>query len=744
MSNKVFNRHNKIIFFLLGLALAFPFCGIIASYLRLWHEKGVIIIPSGTYTLIISALSILILLYYKLIKKTKLNFKYAPYLLLAFSYCLILLFFSDFINRGENFFKGPTIRGEVILLGALSLIALHYFKESYLKLIAITTLICLPIYFYSELKGQQLFSDDHATFYYRLKLLFEQFPNIPFFNPLWNGGIDERAFFATGSLNIFFISYPLLSIIPLEKAYNIIITFLGFIFPILSIYIACRIFKFNTRITAIAVILISCTDISWFQWLLTYGTLGFITSLLFFPIVFALACKVIIQSFEDKFDSIKELTFFQFVSLVILTSLMLFWSPMGLVFLPVFLIAIFKFSKIIKQKYILFSIIALLFINIPWIYTFWNVSKVSSFVISEKEKKIDDELKTSLAKRKFKHRTGKIDFKKSINLFRSHSNNINPLLLILGLPGIFFLGKRKSVIFALTGIWLIFLGSFLVPVKPQLEFDRMLLVLSFLLVFPTAKSIDLLLKLKDDGAKNFSKVFSCIPLIFILGFLTLTPLMSAAVIKKRAAYGFGTQTDFAPELSNFIKNRKKSGRILFSGCLVQEFDGGHFAPLSVMSEKPLIASSPVGNIWWYTDVFPEEYRMPVDNRETYLNLMNVTGVFAHEPKYRDYFLKNKNYRKVWSKDSFFFFERLNYKNNYFYQGNGKILSQNNSEVKFITNSKDAILKFTWFPFVEVKGCNIYEAKITKDISFIGLKNCTPNLELILKSSNLYNRLFNKK
>jgi len=64
--------------------------------------------------------------------------------------------------------------------------------------------------FISYADGRLLFSDDHPSFLYRLQLLMDEFPSIPFYNTEWNAGYSAREFFPSGVLNVFFLSAPIL------------------------------------------------------------------------------------------------------------------------------------------------------------------------------------------------------------------------------------------------------------------------------------------------------------------------------------------------------------------------------------------------------------------------------------------------------------------------------------------------------------------------------------------------------
>jgi tetratricopeptide (TPR) repeat protein len=66
--------------------------------------------------------------------------------------------------------------------------------------------------------GGLLFSDDHPSFFYRLSQLHDFFPHIPFYNPMWNGGVEAREFFPSGSLGIYLLFAPLLHFVSGQQA----------------------------------------------------------------------------------------------------------------------------------------------------------------------------------------------------------------------------------------------------------------------------------------------------------------------------------------------------------------------------------------------------------------------------------------------------------------------------------------------------------------------------------------------
>jgi hypothetical protein len=129
---------------------------------------------------------------------------------------LLAIFVSDWMNRPWGLFGGPSIRGEILIAFAVMFWSIRTDPErgSY-SWIAPGINNAAGVVLLPGLQTAHSFSpDDHAMFIFRLKLLRENFPSIPFWSPLWNAGFDARDFFATGALNVFLLAAPLVSRCP--------------------------------------------------------------------------------------------------------------------------------------------------------------------------------------------------------------------------------------------------------------------------------------------------------------------------------------------------------------------------------------------------------------------------------------------------------------------------------------------------------------------------------------------------
>jgi len=278
---------------------------------------------------------------------------------LGFGAALFVLFFSDWLTRPYSFFAGPSIRGELLLGTAVTLLLLGRKWKPFLSVFSLLVPVMLIWCFLTEADGRLLFSDDHPAFLYRLKLLKENFPNIPFYNPLWNAGVESREFFASGVLNLYFLSFFFIELFRVEQVYNLLVALVMYVLVPGCMYLAVRMATNDSATGKIAAILSVATGLLWYRWCLTYGAMGFVVSVALVPLTLVLVGQL--------FDKECEFTSGRAVLFVVCSTLMLFWSVMGLVFLPLCLLALCLMRTILKKRYSKAITAALLLLNIPWI-----------------------------------------------------------------------------------------------------------------------------------------------------------------------------------------------------------------------------------------------------------------------------------------------------------------------------------------------------------------------------------------
>lgn len=729
--------------FLAPITLLLILLGLSTGTLRLWDLNGPELVPAGRYVLGIALLSGLLCVV-SAIRNRKLPTREELCEPHVWILGLLVLFFSDWICRPYAFFQGPPIRGELFLTAIVSYLLSRGQWRRIVLVLPVAVSIFLFFTFIGVSKGSLLISDDHAMFLFRLRLLKETFPSIPFWSPLWNAGFDARDFFATGALNAFLIASPLVYLFDVEQVYNMIVALFLWILTPASTYIAARLVHRSREESAVAALLVMSTSLTWYRWALTYGTVGFLVSAALFPLAVALSLRFI----SDESPRIRDL-----VLLVVVVTLMLLWSLSGIALAPMAIVALPYATRILRSRRHIFTIVLVVVINLPWILMLWKVSSVARFLNS------DTKVATSVRAEAysqapqapsestqstipqgstFRHKKGELSVRKSLDAWQESAGSLNPLILVFAIPALISLKGLARRGFGAVTTWLALLGTVGVSLKPQLELDRMIVVAAVLVCTPVAAFIVELFRTSSQQRSH--AVVSGIAGAFLLA----GPLSTSAILHNRSFDQFKFAEPWVQELSEAIKRNAHGGRALFTGCVMHEMSGGHLAPLTLWSETPLVASSYAHNIWKYEQPIPKSYmsRNEQGIRE-FFDHMNATLILAHEPEHRRELASRPDlYAELWRGGRFVLFERLGYTSSYVLDGEASSLTQNHNSVTLIPQSPRVILKFRHFPFLttNVPGCSIRPYPVAPELDFIELRDCPLGKEVTIQSVGPKERL----
>jgi hypothetical protein len=653
----------------------------------------------------------------------------------------ILLLFSSWPSLSFGFIPDIFFAKSSLPILLLFLLGSSWISPKGITYASFAGALILLLLFTFTTEGRPIFTDDHGSVLYRLQLLKDYFPNVPVYNTEWNAGTDWRDFFATGILNVFFIFYPMISLFSLEKIYFLIVTLVLFGIAPLATYFGSRVLNFSTNASIIASCITITANAAWYKWSLSYGSMGFVCSTALFPLVLALGARTL----SDGENTSRKIL----ISLIIFGTLSIFWSAQGLSLIPIILLALCKGRTFLFSKKTLLTGMILLLINLPWIILFITVSKVGSFVgletTSTQSHQITSHVPqdTRLSASVVKGKKQSVSINNILKSFRNNFLKINPLLLLLGIPSLLFFpwGRGLKTPYALTCLWLLFLGIVVVHLKPQLELDRMIVILSLVLSIPVGNLISKILEEHSEQKHPplLSPGIACIATMLMLGFFS-----TAGILQNRSWEKYKTWNDSLKTLGTAIKTHANDGRALFSGFILHEFEGGHIAPLSRIADTPIMASSPVHNLWWYTDVIPEEYRKKGPSGiEEYLDLYNVSLVIAHERVWKNYFRNSSfRYEEVEIIGSFVLFKRTGSPNSYFLEGKGNILSQKGNGIDLILESESAILRFNYYPFLEAPSCKKISSHTVSDtVHFINVESCKTHVPITIKSTSPLRRVF---
>lgn len=658
----------------------------------------------------------------------------------GFAWSLLALFFIDWLTRSYNLFQGPFIRGELILAFCAALLLIHNRAWRALRIFALCSVALLACAFLFESQGRVLSSDDHPSFFYRLSLLKSQFPTIPFYYPYWNAGIDQRDFFATGTLNVFFLVWPLIRFFDLGSTYNIVVTIVLFIFMPLSVYLAARLSGAKPTASVFASVLALTSSLLWYRWALKYGTMGFIASASLIPLNLALGIRLTLA--EKVWP--QKLTFLSILSF----SLMLFWGPSGLVFLPLAALSLTKLPRLIGQAHFRHVAFGIAVLSIPWMITFYSVSQVGKFVSTARPsyQMMADEKSPQYNQGKPSAAAGAeaLSLRQALKTLRETSVSTNPLLFILIIPGLAALSPRQRWPWVATCLWLLFLGSIGSQIKPQLELDRMLVILSLLSSIPVAKVLE---RLIVSGALYRSNFLTLrLPAAFALAFFLCAPFATSYLLRNR---GFDSYSFFSPtseRLVQMIRENAGDGRVVFTGFVLHDFSHGHLAPLPILTGVPSVASSPFHDQWTYKELFPSSaFEQGIEAVERLLDLYNSSLVVGHEERWVNFLRENKEYYSLVGEAlPFTVFKRKQAKLSYFMQGTGTLLSQQTDGLSLKVSTPEVVLKFRYFPFLRADKCKIEGSQSEVGFALIKLSACPLDEEIHIQSCGTLCRIFGNK
>ena len=714
--------------FIFSVGLVLLVVGGLSGELRWWTDDGVVLAAAFRYVALL-ALPLLAYSAYGARKSGK------PIALDpgGFAVGLIFIFFSGWLDNGFALLPGATIRGELLIITLIAALFSPRARTGLVYCAAILTPILLIWSLSQVAAGRLIFSDDHSVMIYRLNLLKQNFPNIPHYNPLWNTGLDSRDYFATGILNIFFFFYPLIQFFAVEQVYNIIVALTAFVLLPLSVYSATRLIGQTTLSAAIASILAVSSNLLWYRWVLKYGAIGFVFSACILPLVVALFYR-----FTFNPNPVKKR---ETAVLIGASCLMLLWSPTALFLAPLALVLVTQSKRVFAQRRAWITATLIAALTLPWVAVFISVSGVSSFITaptSLSQAELKESHQTSIA-RALKGGKALLAPSSIVSAIRENGSKANPLLIVFALPGLVLLSKRSSrAVFFILAVWLTLLGTVGNALKPQLELDRALIVLGLLLSIPSAVAIEALLK------RSASKTYQMIMPSIVCGFLFCGIFASTNIVFNRSVENYTFAEEIVTQLPQAVVNFGGDGRSVFPGFILHEFNNAHVAPTALMTGHPMVASSPFHNLWWYTELVPQEFLERGESGvEEYFELINASSVIVHDPRWRTYFsARPQIYTLKWRYLNFSLFTRKRLQPSYIREGIGEIKAQDSRSVTLVANSPRIVLKFNYFDFLRSSSCSLHPFAVAGTrITLIELRDCPVGQLVTISAAPAWRRVF---
>ena len=623
---------------------------------------------------------------------------------------------SDFCLRQYSFLQGATRRLELFssLIVCVALPVRYWSKLIYFGAIAASA--GAAIVFVVNCNAQLIFSDDHPTFFYRLWLLRQNFPNIPFYSPLWNAGIDARDFFPTGAHGVFILFAPLIYLWPLQQIYNVIVASEVFVLAPVLVGLAAWVHSRSILNSALAALIAAAPNLFWYRWGLAYGTMGFINAISFAPLALSLISSALKEgTLQNRWCAV----------LFLAVSFCVCWPLATIVLLPALICCLFRARLLLRNNNLRLCLAGLLLLHIPWIALFIRCSAVTKFIAGNTVASIEQRAdpRVLAAERR--------DFA-PLKTLRTAFAPINPVIGFCLVPAMMLAWRRRLRLEVASCLWLLFLGVIVSNWFPQLELERMVLVGALL----AAPLISSWLLEWGDGRR---RLLAAVPLTVC----ALIPFTTWRAANNVTPERYFLQAPYVTELAKSANEGANGGRVLVAGFTLHELSHGHLAPLPLLSSVPFIANSFVHDKWERGDVIPAYFRARGDlGVEEYLKLLNVSLILAHDQRWQRWFEdRPTKFRLLGQFGKFKLFRNQTFVNNYFALGRGELVDQTDNALRVRVDSSGAVLKFRYFQFLHSSACALRPFEAAPGYSLIELVDCAPGQEVTIASGSPWRRLW---
>lgn len=476
-----------------------------------------------------------------------------------------------------------------------------------LALLLLAQVICLA-QFLASTGGAPLYRDDHPSFMQRLWVLARVFPKLAYYDPFWNGGKAAPYLVITGSIPIGAVLWPAWRWGSMLKVYTPALAAYFIVFVPWLAFAGARIARLDRPAALAAALLSLGVSQSWFLWFLHFGTVGASSAIPFVLLV----CAALYAALSGPGPSWKT-------GLVLVPAVLLFlaWPPSAIISVPVALAAFVALFPWNRRRFVFLALCALAIavLYLPYLSVTLRYSNVAKFSQAGGEAL----------------RLGEA-MDEGLSTLQEQLWQGNPVVLFLGMAGVWFLGRGMGRFYGVAMILLLLLASFGELWKPQFQLNRAGIPLFFVAVVPAAAWAGRLL---DSRSAWLAPVRAA-----LFALLMLTSWHAGGYYANKAPAPYRVMTPEIPGLVDWIRaNTPENARVLFAGPTVHAYGKGHVAFLPILTDREMMACD-------YYHFMPghREYEYPPgafhDSEESvfrFLDLYNVSHVITYHPRWIRFF-----------------------------------------------------------------------------------------------------------
>lgn len=524
--------------------------------------------------------------------------------------------------------------------------------------------------------GLPIYKDDHPSFMFRLWEFSRTFPRLVTYNPYWNGGVVNFVGTTSGTPALGLPLYPLWRLFPVHEVYTLGI---GLMYVVVMPWLAVmslRIMGAGRTAALCAGILALGVSRHFFLWMLHYGTIG---------AAFASFCVLPVSACVYRVVCLRKTEKWLFIVLVLSAFFLMQWQPCALLAVPLLLSAVLARRRWRARTwgFLLLSGIAALLLNLRALLTvLLQGESLMQFVLDGPDGAAAQAPPAA-----------DVLWRGATHLL-SHVQEGHPVLIFLGLAGIFFLPQRSVrrwcwpilLFFAVLGGW----GR---DIKPNLQLSRMAIPMFFAAVIPAALLAARILRCRRPG---LAPVRAALLALLLLGGWNVAQLYAS-----RGHAPYTVQPPFVKELTDWIgEHAPEDARVLFAGKCVHYYGRGHVAYLPRYAGREMMACDyyafPPKTVEY--NYPPGPFRKPEERLFEFMELYNVSHVITYHDNWKMAFIRHPGqFQPVYMfPDGRTVIFRVRRDSSLFLRGNGEVKADfNRIEVRLSDPDEEAVLKYNW-------------------------------------------------
>jgi len=521
-----------------------------------------------------------------------------------------------------------------------------------------------------------LYRDDHPSFLFRIWIFSESFPQLIYYNPLWNGGKIATYVVASGATGPGLLFLPFLWIWPIEQIYStgLLVLFLGILPAVACLAVRQTGARWSAAFLAAAFAAGTCWG--FFRWLFEFGTVGACFAGGFLLPVACLLYKLFYtESFSWK----------PAAALVICSCFFLSWPGywlISLALIPPLLLSIRTWNRT----------------RIRWLAGCGAVIAVCiAPLIASVLLRVDV---GAFAEKGALSSPGEVQpILAGLTNLAACFRELHPAILWCGIFCLPVLRILRHQLFVASLILpLLIMAGWGDHLLGGLALSRASLPLAFVATWPAAILCDRILSMRDRAAVIVAP--------FLMALLLIGGYATTRFYANESQSAYRTMPDDVKDLVDWIRNNTgKDARILFAGMTQHAYGGGHVAALPYFTGREMMAAdyyqfSPKLVEYFYP---PSRFREKDEDVFRFFELYNVSHIIAYdEPSvirfYRKYPEMYEETHTISGALPKTIFRVKRPHPSYFAENQGQITAGiNRLDVRLATSDVDAVIRYNHSP-----------------------------------------------